>query len=544
MRRVVPILFLIFLIFSCTTQRQTDALLIQADTLMLEHPDSSLVILQGMNRSNLKKPAQRAYHALLLSQALDRNGFVVKSDSIITPALDYYRSHGPADQRLRNCYYAANIANNAGDTDAAMEWLARGEAHIPQANDLYTSGHLYLMKSRLYKDSYDYSAAMDNDLKSSSFFKENKYWSKYAISQISLADDYLHLDNLESADEALDVLVPYWESLAVNQKADYLKTRIDIAVAAKDTLHVIALKDSCFTQIPNMALRPWLAISYAYSASGMLDSALYVLGEYARYNTESLDQDYYTRLADVYEKEGDYNTSVQMHKKAAEAEQKYIEEILNSDTRFMEERFYSQLTQLRQTHQRTMLIAAIVILLLLGNLAIYLIRTAWKKTESSLTTLRLQYEDLQKERDALYEAQERSEMMNDDIRKIVNERLAVLDKVLLGHITSNPVDLKAANQSINELLRNRDEFITSTAKVFASSHPKFVAFLKEHNLSQWEIGYCCLFLMGMYSKDLEPHFSHATSNKYNSIIRNKLGLPLNGPKLKTYLLETCRNLEA
>ena len=233
-----------------------------------------------------------------------------------------------------------------------------------------------------------------------------------------------------------------------------------------------------------------------------------------------------------------------MHKKASEAEQKFIKEVLNSDTRFMEERYLYNLSQLRQRHQRTTLIATIAVILLLGMIAVTFFRSAWKKSESNLSSLKLQFEDLQKERDALFAAQQDSELMDDDIRQIVNERLAVLDKVLLGHITSNPVDLKAANESVNELFRDRDEFIISTAKVFASSHPKFVAFLKEHNLSQWEIGYCCLFLMGMYSKDLEPHFSRATSNKFNSVIRNKLGLSLNGPKLKTYLLETCKSLEA
>lgn len=544
MRRVVPILFLIFLIFSCTSQRQTQALLEQADSLIQSHPDSSLVILQGIDPNGLGSQKQRAFYALLLCQALDLNGIVVKSDSIITPALDYYRSHGPTEHQLRNCYNAAVIANNAGDTDAAMEWLARGEAHIPHADDLYTSGHIYLMKSRLYKDLLDYSSALENDLKSSSFFMDNKYWLKYAISQISLADDYLHLDDLASGNKALDILVPYWDNLPATQKASYLKTRINLAASANDTLYVIALKDSCYSQISNRALRPWLAISDAYSASGMLDSALYVLGEYARYNPESLDMNYYTRLADVYEKRGEYPTSVEMHKKAAEVEEDYMKEILNSDTRFMEERYLYNLNQLRQRHQRTSLIAAIAVILLLGMIAITFFRKAWKKSESNLSSLKAQFEILQKERDTLFAAQQESELMDDDIRQIVNERLAVLDKVLLGHLTSNPVDLKAANDSIEELFRDRDEFIVSTAKVFASSHPKFVSFLKEHNLSQWEIGYCCLFLMGMYSKDLEPHFSRATSNKFNSTIRNKLGLPLNGPKLKTYLLETCKRLEA
>ncbi|MBQ4169569.1 MAG: hypothetical protein II599_07020, partial [Bacteroidales bacterium] len=189
-------------------------------------------------------------------------------------------------------------------------------------------------------------------------------------------------------------------------------------------------------------------------------------------------------------------------------------------------------------------IGAIVILLMLGWGIIHFGRKALERIQLNFSSLKQKSDDLQRERDALEAAHRESEMMNEETRKIVGERLAVLDKVLLGHITSNPVDSKAADQSIQELLSNRDEFLLSTARVFSASHPKFIAFLKEHNLTQWEVGYCCLFLMGLYSKDIEPHFSRASSNTNNNIIRNKLGLPLNGQKLKTYLLETCKKLES
>ena len=425
-----------------------------------------------------------------------------------------------------------------------MEWLARGEAVLPQAKDLYTTGHLYSLKSQLYKYTMDYEAALENDLKASAFFKENRDLPKYALSQASLADDYVNLGDISSACQALDELVPYWDSLGLAVRSQYLKTRIDIAAAVKDTVNLQALKDSCFSEIPNRGLRPWLSISDAYAASGKVDSALLVLGYYASYHPDDLNVDYYVRLSQIYENEGDFQKAVESLKKGREAGDRRLKRVLNSDTRFMEERYKSQLVQLRQMHVRTLLIGAIVILLMLGWGIIHFSRKALERIQLNFSSLKQKSDTLQRERDALEAAHRQSEMMNEETRKIVGERLAVLDKVLLGHITSNPVDSKAANQSIEELLSNRDEFLLSTARVFSASHPKFIAFLKEHNLTQWEVGYCCLFLMGLYSKDIEPHFSRASSNSNNNIIRNKLGLPLNGQKLKTYLLETCKKLES
>ena len=544
MRRLVPLVFLTCMVLSCTSQNPVDSKLKHAECIMSCCPDSALVLLQGINRNDLKKESQRAHYSLLLSEALDRNSIYVKSDSLILPAVDYYKYHGNVNNRLKACYYMASIAHNAGDREAAMEWLARGEPFISQTKDLYTAGHLYFKKSAIYKELMDYESALDNDLKSSSFFKDNEFFYKYALTQVSIADDYLNLHQLDAAEEALDILLPDWDSLAYVVRAQYLKTRIGVATERQDTAYVQFLKNACFSEIPDASLRPWLSISDAHVASGKLDSALYVLDNYARYNPNALDRNYYTRRALVYEKLGDIQKALDMQKKAYEVSSENIREVMNSDTRFMEERYKNQNEQLRQRLLRMSLIATIVILLLASLIIVRIIRKAWKKTESRLSSLKLQYDHLQKERDELFAAQEKSEFMNDDIRKIVNERLALLDKVLLGHITSNPVDSKAAEQSINELMQNKDQFIVSTATVFEASHPKFISFLKEHNLTHWEIGYCCLFLMGMYSKDMEPLFSKASSNNYNKNIRNKLGLPLNGPKLKTYLLDTCKELEA
>lgn len=543
MRHIVPLIVLTCLFFSCSSHKLIDAELKRADRIMLQHPDSSLVILQGIDKKDLSTEQLRAYYSLLISQALDMNSIHITSDSLILPAVNYYEKHGSAKQKLRTSYYMARIANNAGDSDEAMEWLVQGESFIPQANDMFTSAHLYTLKSSIYKSHYDFHAALENDIKASEYYKNNLRPYRYSYSLVSIADDYLHLHNLESANQALDVLTPSWDSLAVFIRSNYLETRIGIAIEAQDTAHVRALKDSCFSQIPNPRQRPWIAISDAYNACEMLDSALFILDNYATYAPNLLDRDYYTRVSTIYEKKGDYQKALDSRKKATVAVRSHLTDVLNSDTRFMEERYKTQIEELRQERLRTSLITAIVLILCLGSIALHYLRKAWMRTNTSLSSLKLEYDDLQKERDLLIAAQDKSEVMNDDIRKIVNQRLSLLDKVLLGFMTSNPGDQKVAREEILELLNNKDEFIRSTAKVFEASHPKFVEFLKEHYLSQWEIGYCCLFLMGMYSKDMEPLFSRATSSKFNSIIRNKLGLSLNGTKLKTYLLETSRELE-
>ena len=49
--------------------RSADRRLVLADTLMWTNPDSSLIILQGINRDSLQGDENKAYSALLLPHA-------------------------------------------------------------------------------------------------------------------------------------------------------------------------------------------------------------------------------------------------------------------------------------------------------------------------------------------------------------------------------------------------------------------------------------------------------------------------------------------
>ena len=57
------------------------------------HPDSALNMLESISTDSLKTKADRAYHALLLTQARDKNYIVQTDDSLIQVAVRYYDTH-------------------------------------------------------------------------------------------------------------------------------------------------------------------------------------------------------------------------------------------------------------------------------------------------------------------------------------------------------------------------------------------------------------------------------------------------------------------
>ena len=88
MKRLVYIFF-VFVALSAAVgcSRSVDKRLVLADTLMWTNPDSSLAILNTINRDSLQGDENHAYYALLLTQAQFRCNIPLKSDTLISRPL-------------------------------------------------------------------------------------------------------------------------------------------------------------------------------------------------------------------------------------------------------------------------------------------------------------------------------------------------------------------------------------------------------------------------------------------------------------------------
>ena len=90
------------LLAACTEKTDYNTLLVRADSLMNLHPDSALHMLESISTDSLSTKADRAYHALLLTQARDKNYMVQTDDSLIQVAVRYYDTHEDALLQARH----------------------------------------------------------------------------------------------------------------------------------------------------------------------------------------------------------------------------------------------------------------------------------------------------------------------------------------------------------------------------------------------------------------------------------------------------------
>ncbi len=153
---VVVILAALALFQSCNYRGGTnhyDKRLSKADSLMrANNPDSALQVLEAINASRLDGAANRAYHALLLTQAQYRCYVDINSDSTINVALNYYKHHRGEQEKLTRAYiYKGVVTEVMGEPEAAMA-IYKQAISIAAPDDHFNLGYTKMRIGSLYSD--------------------------------------------------------------------------------------------------------------------------------------------------------------------------------------------------------------------------------------------------------------------------------------------------------------------------------------------------------------------------------------------------------
>ena len=126
---------------------------------------------------------------------------------------------------------------------------------------------------------------------------------------------------------------------------------------------------------------------------------------------------------------------------------------------------------------------------------------------------------------------------------VIRQRLSVLDKVIASRISSDDKFYRSSEEEIDVLMADREEFLRSTKIVFEESHPKFIAYLQDKGLTDWEIGYCCLYTLGLMGKDIGEYIQKKRHYIISHEIRQKLGLDEHDTNISIYLRDLLLDLE-
>lgn len=183
-------------------RRNTENLLKDVESYIMERPDSALVVLDTMDRSLLVTDRLKAHHALLHAMALDKNYIDVTDDSIANVAVEYYSRKGPEKYEARALYYLGISYYYAQEYDKAILEFTKAEKVAERCDSLYW-GMTNVIQAKTYAKTYNPIEELKRLEKARKIYKgiNNNYYLEVTELYLSQA-----LSNNERNDEARIIL--------------------------------------------------------------------------------------------------------------------------------------------------------------------------------------------------------------------------------------------------------------------------------------------------------------------------------------------------
>lgn len=545
MKRYIIILIVLLSLASCTKHSEHWETLAQVESYIEERPDSALVVLQGIDNSELANDEERAKHALLLSMALDKN-YIDKTDfEVLKPAIDYYEDNGTATDKLRTYFYQGRIYQNAGNDALAMECFVKAISEGDESDDILTKSHIYCAKGKIYYSLCDWDNFIETNISAASLFQEAEAYNSYAYCLAAIINGYTIKDDPENAMLYIDECEKILDSTTSDILAYFYSAYLVYVTKYGSSQEISNLIDEYRSVVPVTQI-DWLTLANAYMVIEEYDSVLHSIECYNHAHKFTASPKYKALKSEIYEKLGRYEESLRAYKEYMVLSDSTTWAVMQQDTKFVEERHNLEMSKAQETdakNKRTIAIMACVIALIGSILVILIIRRRLQISRAENKELEVErqkyeqlYADAVAERDALTKMVEDSSV-KEEAKSVIKTRLDVLNKVIISQITGTISANKKAYEELEALVANRDSFIESTRLTIEGNNPKFVTTLKQRGLTDEEINICCLYAIGLKGKDIKAYTSQPRHYHHSADIRHKLGLTESDTNLSIFLKE-------
>ena len=539
-------------VLSCVDDSAVVEELDWAEAVMEAHPDSALALLDTLDRNRLRTRGAKARHALLYSQALDKNWIDLSTDSIIKPAVKYYARHGSPDDRLKAQYYLGRIYQNAGDNESAMRCFVNAEGYASKCDDAGMAGRLYTAMTAIYYSIYQFEMALEASANAADYYLLDADTNWYAYKMITAANISLFLKDTVKAQEYLDKVRPVFQNISDEERGyyfgEYLKT------LPKDSVMLIRTTlDEYLSTVTDPAYQDRIAIALAWHRIGQPDSALAALTPPAPYF--QAEQSYWLLLSYIWEEKGDYDKAYRYLKTFMNMEVEESLTAVKDDTKYVR----TQMDAKRKHYRLTISLVASALIIVIIALSAYLIilrsRNARLKAENRYTkavtrmqALEMTYKELSSANDTIQKQYESvlSELKskttdNHELRSMITKRMQIFFKLLVSVIIYGKIS-DTSESEIKSVVDNRQMLLDYLRQYTSMTYPELESYLTEHGLSERERDFCNLYLLGLRGNEIGQYLGLARHYSVSSGIRKKLGLGEHDVNIDTHLRQLIDRL--
>lgn len=531
--------------------------MLRADSLIESRPDSSFAILKAIDTTRLKGKEEQAKYALLMSMALDKNYIDTTDFSVLQPAIDYYTENGSPDEKLRTYYYMGRIYQNKHYEDDAMKSFLKALDYSANVNDSIVLARTHAALGNIYKERNSFEDYISHYLEAADLYDgvnrkdlslDCRLW---AMGGYSFLNDWQKADSLMAICKGQKKLCDYPDTDFNASCLTYYLNR------GNQTELERLLENYDFKAVSSGD--EWRLLANAFLTVGQVENAKKIYSQLDE-NTPGMGRAGYLAVkVKLAEAEGNYKEALDLYKQYSDEKYFIHKNTYETQSRFALESHRNELEVQRKTQEKQKLlwgsVGGFVILLFIIALLILLVRSnrakklmAQQRAEiTALENERLQLEaerlrldvaSLTEERDSLSAAVKSNEGLTDEVKAVLKERLDMLNSILASRISDNDKYRKRYEDWAAKLAGNVERFMTSNRLAIQGTYPGFIEFLRAKGLTDEELDYICLYVMGLKGMEIGRYIRRPGHFNISRDIRKKLGSAVDDTNLGNYIRKT------
>lgn len=531
---------------SCSHHSKHWETLTQIEAFVEENPDSALSVLQCIEVDDLSGSEEKAKHALLLLMALDKNDVAETDFEILHPAIDYYKNNGTPTEQMLTLFYQGQIHRINSQYAQALACFGEAIKIDENSKDIQTKARIYDAQGDVYRVLTKWDETIMSKLCAAEYFSKLNNTDSYVSSLLDVFYTYTQNGDSISAGRYHNKCNDYLKDISSKTRNKYYCYYLNYLIATNKLNVIENTIQEYLSEVPANNL-DYLSLAYAYMALGDINKVAEALSK----NELPADKENILRQYAIV---AALNAHIQEGRDMLKSSKEFFIErdsliysLYENDIQYMHQKNSAKLQQEREElkkHTKTIIITSVILVLLI---ALYLLRKRLQNSrtkniilESEKTLYENMYKEVLSERDSLNDMLTNSSI-REETMTIIRKRLEVLNAIVVSHLSDRESDNKRANEQLQNLIANREEFIKSTRLTLEENYPHFFAYLHDKGLEEFEIDFCCLYAIGMKGKEVKAYTNLNRHYKDSSEVRQKLGLVESDTNLSNFLQKLLKN---
>lgn len=540
--------------------------MLEADRIMEERPDSAMMILQKIDTTLLKGKEERAKYGLQMSMALDKNYVDTTDFSVLQPAIDYYADNGSDNEKLRTYYYQGRIYQNKNYEDDAIKSFLKALDFAEKVTDSLTLARTHHAIGNIYNNIYSYDESISHYLEAGNLYAAKGRKELSLDCKLSALNGYVMSKNKAKADSMLSICKKE-KQFCLYSEAEFMGNLLSYALnlGSQDDLKSIAeeYKSRSGLNGENRLLWAWV-----FCRLGKAEEAKTIIETIDKNNFNYPKHKYLAVKVKIAEGLGDYKSALEYYKQFSDELYKLHKSTYERETKFATERHNMELEHKTEMESKSRLlwgcVAGIVFLVLVSLMLLFAVRSSRAKRRLALQAeqiamlenegLKLKNRELEQEaeklgeeirllteeRDNLKRTKESTDSLDEDVSRAMSERLEVLNNLIASKITQNEKYKLRYQDWLEKLTANSGKLMASTKLALRGTNPGFVEYFESRGLTDEELGYVCLYTIGVKGLEIGQYMRKPGHFNISSAIRQKLGLGANDTNLGVLIREVMR----